>query len=269
MKNRFNILPLLFVALILISGCEKDPVKPEDPQQTDKSSIDFNVNGVNFTMILVEHGSFVKGEMTQYLYHTPVILTKDYYICKYEVTQDLWEAVMGSEANPSVFKGGNLPVNNISWNDCNAFISKLNEITGKSFRLPTECEWEFAARGGNNLEPYTFSGSNDVDEVAWYKDNSDNQVHAVGGKKANTLKLYDMTGNVKEWVQNPYVSAFYKTDTLVDPNPTADNPQYRILKGGSYNEDMGQYENISLSATSGDTPDAKMDRFGFRLALTK
>ena len=269
MKNRFNILPLLFVALILISGCEKDPVKPEDPQQTDKSSIDFNVNGVKFTMILVEHGSFVKGEMTKMLFHTPVILTKDYYIGEYEVTQELWEAVMGAESNPSVFKGGNLPVNNISWNDCNAFISKLNEITGKSFRLPTECEWEFAARGGNNLEPYTFSGSNDVDEVAWYKDNSDNQVHAVGGKKANALKLYDMTGNAIEWVQDPFIEGYFKTDTLVDPIPTADNPQFRVLKGGCYYLEHGKYENLSVSANFAEVPTTRDNPLGFRLALTK
>ncbi len=259
----------MFVALILISGCEKDPVKPEDPQQTDKSSIDFNVNGVKFTMILVEHGSFVKGEMTKMLFHTPVILTKDYYIGEYEVTQELWEAVMGAESNPSVFKGGNLPVNNISWNDCNAFISKLNEITGKSFRLPTECEWEFAARGGNNLEHYTFSGSNDVDEVAWYKDNSDNQVHAVGGKKANALKLYDMTGNAIEWVQDPFIEGYFKTDTLVDPIPTANNPQFRVLKGGCYYLEHGKYENLSVSANFAEVPTTRDEPLGFRLALTK
>ncbi|MBR4511463.1 MAG: SUMF1/EgtB/PvdO family nonheme iron enzyme [Bacteroidales bacterium] len=269
MKNRFNILPLLFVALILISGCEKDPVKPEDPQQTDKSSIDFNVNGVKFTMILVEHGSFVKGEMSNYFRNTPVVLTKDYYIGKYEVTQDLWEAVMGSEANPSAFKGGNLPVNNISWDDCIAFIDKLNELTGKNFRLPTECEWEFAARGGNNLEPYTFSGSNDVNEVAWYKDNSDNQVHAVGGKKANALKLYDMTGNAIEWVQNPFIEEYYKTDTLVDPNPTDANPKFRVLKGGCYYLEHGKLESLSVSANFAEVPTAREESLGFRLALTK
>ena len=269
MKNRFNILPLLFVALILISGCEKDPVKQEEPQQTDKSTIDFNVNGVKFTMILVEHGSFVKGEMSNYYRNTPVVLTKDYYIGKYEVTQDLWEAVMGSEANPSAFKGGNLPVNNISWDDCIAFIDKLNELTGKNFRLPTECEWEFAARGGNNLEPYTFSGSNDVNEVAWYKDNSDNQVHAVGEKKANALKLYDMTGNAIEWVQNPFIEEYYKTDTLVDPNPTDANPKFRVLKGASYQDVNSNYEFLSVSATFAEVPTTRDNPLGFRLALTK
>lgn len=106
MKNRFNIIPLLFVSLILISGCEKDPVEKKDPQQVDKSSIEFNANGVKFTMVLVEHGSFVKGEMTKLMYHTPVILTKDYYIGKYEVTQDLWEAVMGVEGKPKRIQGG-------------------------------------------------------------------------------------------------------------------------------------------------------------------
>ena len=269
MKNRFSIIPLLFIALLMISSCDKDPVDKKDPQQPDKSSIEFNANGVKFTMILVEHGSFVKGEMSNYFLNTPVILTKDYYIGKYEVTQDLWEAVMGAEANPSVFKGANLPVNNISWDDCIAFIDKLNGLTGKTFRLPTECEWEFAARGGNNLEPYTFSGSNDVNEVAWYKDNSDNQVHAVGGKKANALNLYDMTGNVVEWVQNPYLENYYKLDTLVDPNPTDTNVEFRVQKGASYQNNNGKYEYLSVSTTFVDFRTTADKQAGFRLALTK
>ena len=266
MNNKLYATLVLAVSL-LFAGCNKDP--QEEPKPMDNSKVEISANGVNFTMILVEHGSFVKGEMTQYLYHTPVILTKDYYIGEYEVTQELWEAVMGAESNPSVFKGGNLPVNNISWNDCNAFINKLNEITGKSFRLPTECEWEFAARGGNNLEPYTFSGSNDVDEVAWYKDNSDNQVHAVGGKKANALKLYDMTGNAIEWVQDPFIEGYFKTDTLVDPIPTADNPQFRVLKGGCYYLEHGKYEYLSVSAHFAEVPTTRDEPLGFRLALTK
>ena len=257
-----------FLLPVCLSSCQKEEPKDE-PKQTDNSFVEFNANGVKFTMILVEHGSFVKGEISNYFFNTPVILTKDYYIGKYEVTQDLWEAVMGAEANPSYFKGANLPVNNISWNDCIAFIDKLNGLTGKNFRLPTECEWEFAARGGNNLEHYTFSGSNDVDEVAWYKDNSDNQVHAVGGKKANALKLYDMTGNTVEWVQNPYIEDYYKTDTLVDPNPTDDNPQFRVQKGASYQNVNGKYEYLSVSTTFVDIPTTADKQTGFRLALTK
>ena len=257
-----------FLLPVCLSSCQKEEPKDE-PKPMDNSKVEISANGVKFTMILVEHGSFVKGEMSNYFFNTPVILTKDYYIGKYEVTQDLWEAVMGAEANPSYFKGANLPVNNITWNDCIAFIDKLNGLTGKTFRLPTECEWEFAARGGNNLEPYTFSGSNDVNEVAWYKDNSDNQVHAVGGKKANALKLYDMTGNVVEWVQNPYIEGYYKTDTLIDPNPTNDNPQYRVQKGASYQNDNGKYEYLSVSTTFVDIPTTADKQTGFRLALTK
>ena len=119
------------------------------------------------------------------------------------------------------------------------------------------------------MEPYTFSGSNDVDEVAWYKDNSDNQVHAVGGKKANALKLYDMTGNAIEWVQDPFIEGYFKTDTLVDPIPTADNPQFRVLKGGCYYLEHGKYEYLSVSAHFAEVPTTRDNPLGFRLALTK
>ena len=256
----------LSALLLAVTGCKEEP---EEPEPEVKTTMECSVNGVNFTMILVEHGSFVKGEMSNFINHSPIILTKDYYIGKYEVTQELWEAVMGTDANPSTFKGADLPVNSVSWNDCNAFIDKLNELTGKKFRLPTECEWEFAARSGKKLEPYMFSGSNELDEVAWYKDNSENRVHAVGEKKANALGLYDMTGNAMEWIQDPYIDGYYKTDTLVDPNPTDVNSQFRLLKGASYENVQGQYQSLNLSARFFDYPTSTDKPLGLRLALTK
>lgn len=269
MKSKFYFIPLqIMLATLILTGCKEEP-NENDTSSKVKTTLECSANGVNFTMILVEHGSFVKGEMTQYLYHTPVILTKDYYIGKYEVTQELWEAVMGTDANPSTFKGADLPVNSVSWNDCNAFIDKLNELTGKKFRLPTECEWEFAARSGKKLEPYMFSGSNNPDEVAWYKDNSENRIHAVGEKKANALGLYDMTGNAMEWIQNPFIQGYYQTDTLVDPNPTDANPQFRILKGACYTLAQGKEEYLSVSATFFDIPTSTDAILGMRLALTK
>lgn len=124
----------------------------------------------------------------------------DFYICKYEVTQKLWEAVMSN--NPSDMQGEDLPVEQVSWNDCQTFISKLNELTGKTYRLPTVAEWEYAAKGGKLSKGYQYSGSNDIDEVAWYDGNSEEKSHPVGLKNPNELGLYDMSGNVWELCQD-------------------------------------------------------------------
>ena len=192
--------------------------------------------GLCIEMIRVEAGTFTMGA-------TPgikeswdcekqthqVTLTNDYYIGKYEVTQALWKAVMGN--NPSYFKGDNLPVENVSWNDCQKFISKLNSMTGKTFRLPTEAEWEYAARGGNKSRGYQYSGSNNLSDVAWHTDNSGSGTHAVGSKQANELGIYDMTGNVYEWCQDRYGS--YSSLQQTDPTG-ATSGSYRINRGGGW-----------------------------------
>ena len=136
-----------------------------------------------------------------------------YYIGQTEVTQALWEAVM--ENNPSHFKGLRKPVESVSWNDCQEFISKLNSLTGKRFRLPTEAEWEFAARGGNNSRGYKYGGGSNLDDVAWYKENSGSRTHDVGTKLANELGLYDMNGNVLEWCSDWYGS--YDNSSQTNP----------------------------------------------------
>ena len=130
--------------------------------------------------------------------------TGSFFICKYEVTQKLWTAVMGD--NPSKVQGDNLPVEQVNWNDCQTFIAKLNELTGKHYRLPSEAEWEYACRGGKISKSYKYAGSNNLDEVAWYDGNSDGRTHPVGQKLPNELGLYDMSGNVWEWCQDMHES---------------------------------------------------------------
>jgi formylglycine-generating enzyme required for sulfatase activity len=151
-------------------------------------------------------------------------------IGKYLVTQQQWEAVMGH--NPSYFKGHNMPVERVTWNEVQEFIKKLNALTGKNYRLPTEAEWEYAARGGNKSKGYKYSGSNDIDAVAWYSDNGNMTTHLVGEKAPNELGIYDMSGNVLEWCSDWYGA--YTDNPQTDP-PGAPTGTRRILRGGAVN----------------------------------
>ena len=195
----------------------------------------FKVNGVSFDMIMVEGGTFTMGATSEqgsdaYDWEKPAhqVTLSDYYIGETEVTQALWQAVMGS--NPSNFKGNSNPVESVTWNDCQEFVEKLNKLTGRTFRLPTEAEWEFAARGGNKSKGYKYSGSNNVKDVAWYTDNSGSKTHAVKTKSPNELGLYDMSGNVWEWCQDWYGS--YSSNAQTNPTGPATG-SYRVLRGGS------------------------------------
>ena len=179
---------------------------PQEEQITEENR-KFSIKGVDFNMVFVKGASFKMGDGTEKT-------IGDYYICDTAVTQALWIAVM--ENNPSWYENDNFPVENISWNDASEFVRRLSEITGKNFRIPTEAEWEFAARGGIYSKGYQYSGSNDLDCVAWYKDNSLRSTHAVKTKLPNELGLYDMSGNVFEWC-----------DDWIDG-------QYKILRGGCW-----------------------------------
>jgi formylglycine-generating enzyme required for sulfatase activity len=185
------------------------------------------------------------------------VQVSDYFIGKYEVTQAQWKAVMGD--NPSNFKGDNLPVDRVSWNDVQEFISKLNALTGKQYRLPTEAEWEFAARGGVGSKGYKYSGSNTVSEVSWLDVNSTKTSHAVGTKLPNELGIYDMSGNVMEWC-NDWLGQY--TD-IGKVNPKGANAgTLRVGRGGSWNS---VDRVVRVSARSGNNPDNRAVNLGFRL----
>jgi formylglycine-generating enzyme required for sulfatase activity len=205
----------------------------------------FVVNGVSFKMVGVEGGTFTMGatpeqgdDADESEKPAHQVTLSSYSIGETEVTQGLWLAVMGT--NPSYFTGDlNKPVERVSWYDYQTFISKLNAMTGLNFRLPTEAEWEFAARGGLQSKGYKYAGSNILNEVSWYVENSafvgvdspDYGTHAVATKKANELGLYDMTGNVSEWVRDWYENYSSGSQT----NPTGPSTgSYHIHRGGGY-----------------------------------
>ena len=225
-------------------------------------------DGISIDMVRVEAGTFTMGATPEmkdsYKDDKPthqVTLTNDYYIGKYEVTQALWQAVMGN--NPSKFKGDNLPVENVSWDDCQKFISKLNRITGKTFRLPTEAEWEYAARGGKKSGGYQYSGSSNLSDVAWSKDNSGSKTHAVGSKQANELGIYDMSGNVREWCQD--WDGKYSSSSQVNPTG-ANSGAFRIIRGGSWRDDAMYCRS---SFRDGLTPFYRNIDLGLRLVLSE
>ena len=227
------------------------------------------VNNIINNMVYVEGGTFMMGATAEQKSDAdknekPVhqVTLSSFSIGKYEVTQEEWEAVMGS--NPSDFKGKKKPVENVSWEDCQEFIRKLNSITGKNFRLPTEAEWEFAARGGNKSKGYKYAGSNTIDDVAWYRDNSDDHPHNVGTKSPNELGLYDMSGNVGEWCLDWYGKYSRSGQT----NPIGSN-RYgtRVFRGSAwwYFLDLATFFRVSCRHAS--TPSDRSDNVGLRLAL--
>ena len=225
-------------------------------------------DGICIEMVKVEGGTFMMGATSEMKNPNSnekpvhqVTLTNDYYMGKYEVTQALWQAVMGS--NPSEYKGDNLPVETVSWNDCQKFISKLNSLTGRMFRLPTEAEWEYAARGGKESRGYQYSGSSNISDVAWYDENSGSKTHPVGTKQANELGIYDMTGNVWEWCSDWYSSYSSSSQT----NPTgSDSGSARVSRGGGWNCNASY---CRLSVRFYYTPDFRLDILGLRLALSE
>lgn len=247
-----------------------EPDSTPEPEPTpEKGNRTFNVRGVEFTMVYVEGGTFMMGteewdgnDVDLYWKGMPVhqVTLSDYYIGETEVTQALWKVVM--ESNPSKFKNDdNRPVETVYWNDCQEFIGRLNEITGENFCLPTEAQWEFAACGGNYSKGYKYSGSNDLDAVAWYIENSDKRTHPVGTKQANELGIYDMSGNVYEWCQDWYGN--YSSTAVTDPTGPSSG-SLRVYRGGSWDLYAIYFR---CAYRNGSTPANAHKELGLRLAL--
>lgn len=218
----------------------------------------FTVNGVTFEMVKVDGGSYqmgsYNGDSDEQPVHTVNVST--FYIGKTEVTQALWAAVMGN--NPSYFRGENLPVENVSWHDCQEFVDRLSRLTGRMFRLPTENEWEYAARGGNRSRGYLYSGSDDIFRVAWYTENSGGTTHPVAQKSDNELGIFDMSGNVWEWTSDLWSSNYSS------PRNGGDSGSYRVFRGGGW----GSNASYCRVANRGHSiPSLRNSDLGLRLAL--
>lgn len=250
---------------VTVLESEGRPILHEPTANAD--SLQFEVKGVKFKMIKVEGGTFEMKETVSAGFlglsseeRVQTTTLSDYFIGETQVTQALWQAVMGS--NPSKFKGDNLPVERVSWNDCQDFIRKLNSLTGQTFRLPTEAEWEFAARGGNKTHGYKYSGSNIIKDVAWYDDNSNDKTHDVATKQPNELGLYDMSGNVWEWCSD-WDGEYCSIDKKNPQGPTSGSS--RVRRGGSWGTGA---QCSSPSFRNCSNPTNCFNYLGLRLALS-
>ena len=228
------------------------------------------VNGVDLNMIWVEGGTFRMGSNDDESNENPVhdVTLDGYWIAETEVTQALWKAVMGKDKGWSddYGKGSNYPAYYVSYNEAVDFCEKLNELTDYkyNFRLPTEAEWEYAARGGNKSNGYEYSGSNTIEDVGWTYDNSGFEAHPVKSKKRNELGLYDMSGNMWEWCSDWYGSSYYSNSP--SKNPTGPNHgDFRVIRGGSWDY-FGSY--CRVAGRFGCRPGYSGDsgNLGFRLA---
>ena len=233
-------------------------VVPEAEEPTGNNSFIVEVNGSLLRMIRIEGGKFTMGAGSDLrsagVEERPAhdVFVRSFFMAEVPVTQQLWEKVMGS--NPSKYKGEYHPVDSVSWDDCQVFISKLNRLTGRQFRLPTEEEWEYTARGGMLSQHFKYAGSDKLDDVAWYRDNSGMTTHDVAQKQPNELGLHDMSGNIFEWCDNWLYN-------YSDPDKKSDG---KVRRGGCWNSDKS---NCRVSFRYDSAPDKRSQIIGLRLAI--
>lgn len=264
---KMNLMGLL--TLSLFTACEKPNENGEGSGETANTDYEEKAFGMNLEMVYVEGGTFEMGataeqgdDVTDEEFPVRTIKLDSYYIGKYEVTQAQWKAVMGTDAYYpyEAGKGDTYPVYFVNWNEAQAFCKKLSEQTGKKYMLPTEAQWEYAARGGNRSQHYKYAGSNNIDVVAWCEDNSGYETHSVGSKKANELGIYDMSGNVAEWCSDRF-GDYDESDTDNPQGPT--NGSERISRGGSWHSEA-IYCRVSYRGF--DLPSSRDFAPGFRVA---
>ena len=259
------------------SAVRPKPAQPKkaDPINSLAEPLRSHLKKLMADMVLVEGGTYMMGDPNgdwdnEYCIEVPHKVTlSSFYICKYEVTEALWTAVMGS--NPSKYPSGdNYPVEQVNWYDCQDFVEKLSELTGRHFRLPTEAEWEYAARGGKRSRGYRYSGSYALDEIGWHVGNAHYYKREVGTKKPNELGLYDMTGNVSEWCQDKLDIEYYHHSPSINPQGS-DRSTYkdnRCFRGGSVCDEEKYDELKVYTRNTGMPPEEKYGHLGLRLAMS-
>lgn len=263
----------MVIAVVSVAACRRTQIakgagdQRTRPSQTPPAAQPVR-NKIGIELLQIPAGSFMMGSDTGRSDEKPVhrvTISNSFFMSKYEVTQMQWQALMGN--NPSEFKGNNLPVENVTWNDSQGFIRKLNQLNdGFAYRLPTEAEWEYACRAGT-----TGDHAGDTDSMAWYSNNAGRETHPVGSKQPNTFGLYDMNGNVWEWCQDWYHEDYYRNSPGKDPRgPSVGTPllgqPLRILRGGSWLSGLTDSRSANRNALTADFRD---NFIGFRVAATR
>lgn len=228
-----------------------------------------HINDLSFLMIPIEGGTFDMGDEVGDLWDAcrPVhpVQVESFYLAQYPLTQAIWEAVMEKGWPHLAFQGGKRPMERVSWDDTQEFLERMKTKTGYSFRLPSEAEWEYAARGGNYRLGCQYAGSDRLKEVGWYEDNSHSETKPIGHKMPNELGLYDMSGNVEEWCADDWHGGYEAAPQEGTAWIEVERGSSRVFRGGAWG-DLPQHCRSAYRINW--TPDYRDDYLGFRLALS-